>query len=223
MDVLIPVAVVSGVLALVVGIVVAAMIHEKKRTEAVRHVADGLGLTFHPQGLPNLVSELATFQLFSQGRSKKTTNVIQGTTGDLEVTIVDYQYTTGHGKNSHTWKQTVVCFRSAELSLTPFTLRPQRLFDRLTAMLGWHDIDFEEYPVFSKKYHLRGPSEEAVRKLFRGDVLAWLEGQTPLCLEGNDTRLLVYRSSKRVKPEEMRGFMEEGFQIYALFKGPQAA
>jgi hypothetical protein len=218
MEALFPFLIVGAVMAVVALGIATHFVVERKRTEAIGRVAGELGLSFHPKGLPLLISQLSTYPLFSKGRAQKAANVIQGTTGDMEVTILDYQYTTGSGKHAHTWKQTVVCFKSDALALPSFELRPESLFDRLGAAFGGQDIDFEQYPAFSKKYVLRGTDEAQVRKVFTHEALRWLEAQPALCLEARGDRLLMYRASKRVKPDDIRAFLKEGFQAFALFK-----
>ena len=41
----------------------------KKRREGFMEVADSMGLTFHPDGSEELLSQLGDFKLFNQGRA----------------------------------------------------------------------------------------------------------------------------------------------------------
>ena len=54
----------------------------------------------------------------------------------------DYRYTTGSGKNSHTYRQTVVFFRSPEVDLPQFELKPQSFLHGIGKLFGYQDIDF---------------------------------------------------------------------------------
>ena len=205
--------------AVIGGIILISHLQDKKRTEKLRQVADEMGLPFYPQGNDSLIGELSNFPLFSQGRSKKIKNMLHGETSEVEVGIFDFRYTTGGGKSSHTYRQTVAYFRSTDLNCPDFALRPEHLFHRIGGVFGYQDIDFESHPLFSKSYLLRGNSEHKIRNLFNEEALAFFEHQSGLSVEGNGERLIFYRASKRVEPGEIRSFFKEGFRVYGLFKG----
>ena len=81
---------------------------------------------------------------------------------------------------------------------------------------GYQDIDFDQYPEFSKSYLLRGKLESEVRLLFSHKVITWFENNKNLYVEGSGNRILYYRRRKRVKPEEIRDFMNEGMCQFSL-------
>lgn len=206
------------IVALVTGIVAVGYMMERKRTEAIRQVAEELGLTFYPSGDGQPLAALAGLYLFSRGHSKKITNVMQGEANDVEVKILDYKYVIGSGKSAQTLKQTVVCFRSPELDLPNFSLRPEGFLHKVRAFFGYQDINFDTHPQFSKHYLLRGTNEASIRGLFHEGALSFYDDRPGLCTEGNRERLVFYRAGRREKPEQMRSFLAEGFEILALFK-----
>jgi len=191
---------------------------EKKRTEAMTQAANDLGLPFFPTGDPSLINELSHFKLFSQGRSRTISNMIHGDTAAVTVGIFDYKYVTGSGKNRTTHVQTVISFESSALDLPQFLVRPEHLFDKIGGVLGFKDIDFETHPAFSKSYMLQGSEEERIRETFTPELLSFFETMSGITVEGAGNRLVYFRSRKRMKPQETRKFMEEGFKIYAQFK-----
>ena len=213
-----PFIIFGGVATAIVVAIVWAYRVEKKRTEDLQGLANELGLPFFPTGDDSLVTALSGLHLFSQGRSKKIKNMIHGDTDEVDLGIFDYQYTTGSGKNSHTYKQTVVCFRSPQLSLPHFEMRPQSFFHSIGKAFGYQDIDFDTHPVFSKSFVLRGDDEDAVRTLFTPEVLSFFEAKTGMSVEAQGEFLLFYRGSQRTKPPEIRALMTEGFDIFALFR-----
>jgi hypothetical protein len=205
---------------LVVGLIIYfASRYERKRTEALQLVANEIGLPFYPQGDDELIDRLRKLFLFSQGHGQKTTNMLHGMSNDVEMAILDYQYSVGSGKNKQTLKQSVVYFRSELLRLPHFALRPEGFFHRLGGVFGFQDIDFDTHPQFSKMYLLRGSDEPAIRSFFNSDLLSYLETQPKICVEGGGDQLIFYRQAKRISAEEVRAFMREGFQIYAAFRG----
>ena len=213
-----------GTIAVLIGLIIyLAHRAEMKRTEAFQQVAQDLGLPFLPTGDASLIDQLGCLHLFSRGHSKKIRNMLRGDTEDVELAILDYRYTTGHGKNAHTFRQSVVAFRSPSLELPTFALRPEGLFHKIGGVFGYKDIDFTTHPRFSKAYLLRGDDEAAVRNLFNRELLRFFETQEKVCVEGGGDQLVFYRQSKRIKPDEVEQFMQEGVGIYALFRGSAEA
>jgi hypothetical protein len=219
--VLIPVFVVTLIF---VGIGLAAYLAwraEKKRTEVLRGVADDLGFDFSATAPPEFPSRLGKFHLFSQGHSKKYTNVMSGRTAHLHVTIFDYRYTTGHGKGSRTWSTTVICFRADALDLPGFALRPETFWHKVgSTLFGYQDIDFETHPVFSKAFLLKGPDEEAVRAAFTPAVLDHFETIPGVSAEAAGDTLVFYRYNARTSPDKLRDLLAEGFAVHGLFHRP---
>src|SRR4051795_3514424 len=84
----------------VVGIF--GIFNAKKRRQALGTLAAQLGLKFAAK--PGDVHERyerddCSFQPFGQGRSRRSTNLISGSTGGIDWEIFDYRYTTGSGKS----------------------------------------------------------------------------------------------------------------------------
>ncbi|MCH7726235.1 MAG: hypothetical protein IH991_07130 [Planctomycetes bacterium] len=214
---LLPLVAIAVVVAIIVLILLVARAGRKRR-EAIKTVADELGLPFFPTGDKSLIDHLSRFHLFSQGQSRKIINMIHGDTEAMDVAIFDYRYTVSSGQHSSTHSQTVVCFQSDELNLPEFSMRPEGFFHKIGGMFGYKDIDFESHATFSKAYLLRGPDEAAIRELFREEMLSHFETQKRVCVEGAGNTLVFYRAGRRVKPDEIHSLMEEGFQVLALFR-----
>ena len=202
---------------------------EMKRTESYESVAIQLGLTFYPDGDDSLPEKLSNFHLFSQGHTKMTTNLLSGKIGDIEVTIFGYMYSTGdrehstmystgHREHSTTYIQSVIFMRSPSLNLPHFALRPEHIFHKLGSVLGYQDIDFASHPKFSKNFLLRGRDEEAVRGIFTDDILSFFESRPGVSAEGGGDQLIFYRADKRIEPEAIVSFMEDGSNMFKLLK-----
>jgi len=209
--------IVLAFVALVCVIIWLAYVAEKKRTEEFQAVANDLGFEFVPKGDPNLLQSMGRFRLFSQGHSKQIKNLLRSKTEELKVAIFDYKFTTGSGKNSHTWSQSVISFCFPGAPLPKFLMRPEGFWDKIGSWMGFQDIDFDDHPEFSSNYVLRGDNEQAVRQLFTSAILDYFTENKKLCTEGCGQTLLFYRSQVRVKPQEVRKFLEEGWRVLALF------
>lgn len=190
----------------------------KWRSEALAKVAADLGLAFSAEG-SGLLSELSHLPLFSRGRARRIRNLIYGDTDEAELAIFDYQYTVGSGKNSHTHRQSVALMRSRHLQLPQFELKPQGFFHAIGKLFGYQDIEIEHHPRFSKLFVLRGQEESRIRATFPSSVLSFLEERPTTNLEACGHELIYYRQGKRVKPEQIRTLMAEGFTMLQQFTG----
>jgi len=212
MDQLFPFLVVGFVVGIMILVAVTTAVGESRRRAALMQVAEQLGLAYSEAG-SELLGELGHFPLFSQGRSKRVSNLIQGETDEMAMGIFDYRYTTGSGKNSHTSRQTVAFFRVPGLNLPQFQLRPQHFLHSVGKLFGYQDIDFQSNPRFSKMFILRGTNETAVRQLFTSDLMSFLETKPTLVVEAQGQDVLCYRTSTRVKPDALQPLMREGFEV----------
>lgn len=206
---------------LFIGIVVCAAVlsyyFDRKRTAAMRAVATSMGFNFVASDF-DFIRTVKAFPLFTHGRRTKGKNIIRGNANGVDVTILDYQYTTGSGKNSHTWKQTIMMFKSGALRLPCFALRPESLFAKIGQVFGYQDIDFASNPSFSRQYLLRGEPEEEIRRVFNGNVLSFLEKRSGLSVEGDEDGLLFYRVARLVAPDRIKPLLEEGFGLFSLLR-----
>ena len=208
------------VVVAVVALVYFQRMMQQRRVEALQSAGTGLGLFLASESdTAALQSSLSSFHLFTQGHSRRLIGLIQGVARGVPVSIFDYRYSIVSGNdNRRTREQTVVGFELAGAALPAFALRPETVWNRMGTWLGSQDIDFESAPDFSSRYVLQGKDEAAVRGLFTERALAFYAARPGLCTEGSGDRLLVYRADKRVKPEALSAFRDEGLEVLALFR-----
>lgn len=198
---------------------------EKSRTAALSDLAEELSLAFSKESDGLCESSLADFKLMQRGRGNTVSNVIRGQTQSVDLAVFDYRYVTGSGKNKTTHKHTVVAFDSPHLDLPQFELGPEGIFHKIASTFGYQDIDFDGCPTFNGKYLLRGADEAAIRRVFTIDVIQHFEAQLTerrkiSQVEGLGTRLIV-SLKPRVKPDQIRSFLEHAFGVYGVFKTPE--
>jgi hypothetical protein len=200
---------VGGALALAGVAAYAASAVERKRSAALADIALRMGFTYEAKVPEDRAAALGPFHLFKRGHSRIGRNLMTRKAGDGEVSVLDYQYTTGGGKSSHTHRQTVAIFPGVGAALPEFTLGPEHWWDRIGQVFGYQDIDFEASPEFSSNYLLRGPDESAIRAAFGADALGFLAANQGWSVESCGGSLAVYRADKRCKPEELQPFLAE--------------
>lgn len=195
--------------AFIGGVFFFARKQAKKRTGEMKQIAASLDMSFNAETHKPIDLGLSGMYLFKKGRSHKIKNLIQGTFVDTDCMLFDYQYTTGSGKNSSTHRQTVVAFKICGTQLPKFTCKPEHFFHKFADLFGHADINFEENPVFSKKYRLNGDDENAVRTIFNESVISHLEAESdqPWSVDGKGEWLVIHRAGIKVKTEDCSQFL----------------
>ena len=217
---LIPVAVVSGIVGILGGILAISYHLEKKRRQQWLEVATAHGfeyLTAYPDELDGIVGSSL---LMTTGRQKAWTNIFRRQVDALGVIFCDFRHTVGGGKNSTTWQQTVILFRSPSINAPQFELKPEGWLHKVGGLIGFQDIDFVESPEFSKKYLLTGSDESAIRDFLRPEILQLLVGFQKLCLEVRPGSLMFWFDRKRISPQEFKAVFEQAFSVYTAITQP---
>ena len=216
MEVLLPILIFGSIALAIGGAVWFSMHATKKRRESMMRAAESMGLTFYPDGDPSLLSRLSTFKLFNQGRARKMKNLIQGDSGEVNIAIFDYQYTTGSGKNSSTHSQSVVALQSSQLVCPDFTMRPENMFDKIGSALGFQDIDFESHPLFSKSFVLQSSDETAIRQYLTPSLLEFFQTKLGISVEAQSGTMFFYRSGRRIKPEQIKDNLTQAYEVFGV-------
>jgi hypothetical protein len=193
--------------ALALAIVIWAILSARKRTQELTRLAPQIGLTFMGKAWHGpFLDPLHKTSLLQRTRGGFS-NVMVGSAGNLQTIVFDYTYRAGKSTSS----QTLACF-SHDQQIPPFVLKPENLFDRLGDAFVHNDIDFDSNPVFSERYALKSPEEQATRRLFTPSLLASMErlpADKGWTIEGNGANLFIYRHGRTVPAANLQTFLQE--------------
>jgi hypothetical protein len=204
--------IVAGAVAVVGGLIYLGWKLDNKRTDAFRVAAATMGFAFEDR-VDDPAHRWGELPLFNRGHSRKARRVCAGELAGAPAMVMDFQYTISSGKNSHTHHQTVALFPEAGRDLPDFELAPEHFLHRLGQVFGYQDIDFEQFPEFSRRYLLRGADEEGIRRVFTPTVLGALEQNPGWSVQARDGTLCAFRAGRRCKPEELPVFLAEALRI----------
>jgi hypothetical protein len=221
-DMMTPFLLIGGGLAVVAVLVGVGMYSARKRTQALQEVAQSLGFEFLPSVGLELLKRFPRFQLLMNGRSQRISNLMSGATDATQVLIFDWIFVTGGGKHSHTHHNTVVAIQSEELDLPTLLCRPETLLDWFGLTFDGRDIDFEDSPVFSKKYHLHGRQEERVRDMFDIEVREFFERHEGMYCEAGGQWVIYYQADRALPPAEVPARFKDAFQLHLLLRGTRS-
>lgn len=221
MDYTVLIAVTIGILVLLAA-VLQSHFGTKRRLKEVRALADQLGYEFGPD-MGQLDSALRGSALTEQGYLSKTTPLLHTREDDAAMTIFDFDYWEGVGRNRRLRRQTALLVQCERLDLPGFVLRPEKLAQKLQTALGQQDIDFDNQSGFSSAYLLKGPDEPRIRTLFDSEKQAFFAERRGLCVDGGGHNLLVFRANKRVSPKGMQSLMADGLTMARALAGEPTA
>ena len=215
-EALLPALLLIGFIAFAIGSIYWSYASSKRRTADFKEQADQMGLQFVDDPNGKAYREFDKFKLFNRGRSRRMTNLVEGDSGDVKISIFDYRFTTGSGKQSTTHNQTIIALKSQLLGCPEFTMRPEGFFDRIGSAMGLKDINFDTHPEFSKLFVLKGPDEAAIRNFFAPTVLEFFEGQPKISLEASGDTMFFYRNRTRRKPEELKDLLAQAYEAFGV-------
>ena len=201
------------------GAIIGGVIYlERRRSKKMEEVARSLGLTFRRKASDADNALPAGCHVAQIGHGRIVSNVLEAARSqELNLTLFDYQYTTGHGKSARTVYQTITRMESGLFRLPAFVLFPESFLAKMGKMFGGADINFPDSPDFSSKYILRGEDEAAIRALFTPALRQTLANQDRLTIEGAGPLLFIFQKGRSAKPEQIAARLEQDKRIAALF------
>ncbi len=193
---------------------------KSRRSKKLNAISLSLDMAFAERDEFGLIQLMKEFKLFSKGGSKRITNIIsrRDVFKEFDVKIFDYQYVISTGKSSQRFRQTVFFVESFQLSLPHFWMQPENLIHRIGNWFGFQDIDFEDFPQFSKQYYLKGKDEERVRNEMNESILHFFTLQKGWNLEGLNFYMILYRKNKLMPPDQIKALFETGEKVFDLFR-----
>lgn len=215
---MLPILLAAGAGSILIGVIVMVQRADRERTEAMRDIAARMGWAYRETVPFSAIPKLDRFELFTQGRRRKLTNLMTSPAGEPRAVLFDYTYTTGGGKSQQTHRQTVFYAVSDELELPTFSLRPQRFFHGIAKVFGYQDIDLERRPVFSGMFVLRGDDEERVRASFSGAVAEFFEMHEGACAAGVGREVLYWRPGRRAAIDGIETLVSQGLELTGRFR-----
>lgn len=191
-----------------------------KRSTALRSLAYKMGMEYYAEDDWRMISLMRDFRLFKRGGRKRITNILRKTDEMMEdkINIFDYQYTVSTGKSARTFKQTVFFIQSKQLGLPEFWMKPENFLHTIGAWLGFEDIDFEDYPEFSKQYLLKGTDEDYIRYTLNDSFLKFFTVEKDWSVEGINYFLILYKRRKLLSPREVKSLYRKGMKVFDMIK-----
>lgn len=182
-----------AVTPVILGIVAVGLYLERRRRKFWAGQADRLGMRFTPGDPSRLRDSLPGFSLFRKGRRPTVDNTMVGDRRGRPLTIFDYQYTTGSGKSQTHHRRTALVAPLPAPS-PGLVIRPEGFGDRIAALFGFDDIDFE-HDEFSRAFHVSGANEGFARVVCHPVMIEHLLSDRKFCWELLEGHVLLHSDS----------------------------
>jgi hypothetical protein len=189
------------ILAVVVGAIIIAFKRDKARRLRLETFAAGESLQYDRTRQNDMEERYPEFDLFTRGSSRYAENFITGMAGAYGLTAFDYRFTTGSGKNRTRHEYAVIILQPS-FPLKPLKIRPEGIFDKVTAAFGWDDIDFES-AEFSKRFHVSSQDRRWAFDVLTPRTIEFLMERGKPTLEMDHWRLMQVFSTE-LEPENIK-------------------
>ncbi|MGB0863274.1 MAG: SulP family inorganic anion transporter [Saprospiraceae bacterium] len=156
---------------------------------------------------------LNDFHYFEKRPVEYKSNVMRGEFIEKDVTweICDITFEEGAWQYSEKHKTTAQLVKFP-FEIPVFALEKEQFFDKVMNLVGFQDIDFEEFKVFSDKFLLIGHDEAKVRAFFTTKLVEFLSHEDIYHVESNGEALLIFKEIRIGHSEDvdkMYHFCEE--------------
>jgi len=192
--------IIVGFIALIVVVSVLAYISARKRREAMAAVAAKLGLCFDPGKDWDIARRYSFLDKLRVGSNRYAFNILSGNYKGYDVTVFDYHYRTGSGKNT---QHHYISFFVLHLpvSFPELVIGPEGIFSKMAQAIGYDDIDFESHE-FSRNFCVRSKDKKFAYDVCNARMIEYLLSNTDLTIEIEGGALAVSFSS-RLSPEQI--------------------
>ncbi len=210
-----------GAVALIIVLGVFAHFRERKRVQALQRGAEELGLSFSARKRGDVPLRYGFFELFKKGSNRYASNCMSGVREGKRLELFDYHYETystdseGRRKTHHHHMGCVLL--ALPRDCPELIVRPEGFFDKVAAVAGFDDIDFESYE-FSRKFHVKSSDKKFAYGILHPRMMEHLLRYPGFSLEFEDRYCLVWKKGK-LKAETMRHWLDIMAGVSRLLPG----
>lgn len=194
------------------GLIYYALTLEKRRTKALKKLAGKKGYSFIEKG----TEQLPLMNISRTAKNASYGNIISGDLNGIAFKMYDYEYQTNMGNKSKVYSQTIIAMPKEILD---FSLSRESALDRFIPMVSQMDIDFQEYPEFSKKFRLIASDKTAIKNIFTKEVVDKLLALPQrFALEVREGTMYYYVPSYPMQQKDFDNYLDQGTKTLAIFQ-----
>ena len=192
--------IIIGFVALFIVIGVFGYISSMKRRQAMMALATRLGLNFYPGKDRDMARRYRFLDKLRAGRDRYAFNTLTGGYQDHDVTVFDYHYKTGSGKDAHHHYISFFLLKMPVIFPELVIVR-EGLLSKIGQALGYDDIDFESHE-FSRKFCVRSKDKKFAYDVCNALMIEYLLSNDDLSIE-IENNILAISFNRRLSPERI--------------------
>lgn len=186
---------------------------EQKRREALRLWCRKHGWKLASHSIEGWDRDYPGVRLFHKGHSKNGDNIITGHYRGRPVTLLDYKYTTGSGKNRTTHHRGVTIL-GCDFPTVPMQIRREHALDKVGSFLGGGDIEFESVD-FNRTFFVKSADRKWAYDVIHTRTMDFLMKAPRYSIEFGFGEIVLIRSGK-CSPGQYEEQVEMATQLYEL-------
>lgn len=150
---------------------------------------------------------LKKFHFFEIRPIERKSNTVKGDFKELNMSweISDVTFNEGDAFSAETFNTTLMVLKLNK-EIPVFTMEKEglfeKIFDRVMALTGFKDIDFEMYPDFSKRFLITGKDEAKIREFFTDELIRFFENHQIYHIESNGEAIIIFDKIKLARTDE---------------------
>ena len=208
--------IIIGFVALFIVIGVFGYISSMKRRQAMMALATRLGLNFYPGKDRDMARRYRFLDKLRAGRDRYAFNILTGGYQDNDVTVFDYHYKTGSGKDTHHHYLSFFLLKMPVIFPELVIVR-EGLLSKIGQALGYDDIDFESHE-FSRKFCVRSKDKKFAYDVCNALMIEYLLSNDDLSIE-IENNILAISFNRRLSPERIEPNLNRLIAVRSLLPG----
>ncbi|MDA8657838.1 SulP family inorganic anion transporter [Flavobacteriaceae bacterium] len=166
-------------------------------------------------------SYLKQFHFFEIRPIERKSNSLIGQFDDTDVSwqISDVTFNEGDAFSAETFNTTLIVLKLNK-KIPVFTMEKEglfeKIFDRVMALTGYKDIDFEMYPDFSRKFLITGKNESEIRSFFSKELVGFFEKNQIYHVESSGEAIIIFDKIKLARTDETISLIDYSRRLVQL-------
>ena len=186
--------------------------NKTKRQSNLSLVADNFDLTYNP--VKKTDGEfLENFIYFKTKKIEHIFNELTEKNGQYR--SFDVTFSEGEFIAKEVVRTTMLFIKTSK-TIPAFTLDKEGLLERLYALAGYEDIDFESHKDFSNRFYLRGENPEEIKAFFTNELVRFFESNAYYHVESNNDGVLICNKQRIASIKEIKALLDYGVRLNKL-------
>ena len=187
------------VVLIIIGFSVVSQLQAQKRRDELQQCAASHGLSFSAEKDPAMDDRYPLFPCLHEGDHRYAFNIMQGTGANRQVLAFDYHYET-HSTDSkgnrttysHVFSAVII---DSGLPLQSLSIRSETFMDKVSAFMGFEDINFES-AEFNRQFYVTSPDRRWAFDVLNQQSMEFLLASPRFCLEMGNGSVIAFRKEK---------------------------